>query len=100
MFRRSTLLLALLAGFAASAPAPAQAQRFPRDTWAPPSGAREGRTVPFNRIERELKGQFGGQLVDANLRGDVYIVAWIAGDGRRLRIEVDAHSGQVLSVRG
>jgi len=100
MLRRtliSLLAAAALAGPALTASASAQ---VPRSQWAPEQKDDRGREVPFNQIQRELKQQYGGQLLDVSKDGGRYIVSWIDGNGRRLVIEVDAQSGRTISVRG
>lgn len=77
---------------------PATAQRFPQSQWAPQQD--EARRIPFAQIERDLRGRFGGELIDVNDGRDVYIVSWITGDGRRIVVEVDARTGRILSTRG
>jgi uncharacterized membrane protein YkoI len=94
MFRR--VLLSLLAAALLAGPAVAQ-----RGSWAPEGRQEERqREVPFSQIQRELRSRYGGQMLDAQKRGDTYVVQWITEDGRRLVIEVDAQSGRILSTRG
>ena len=95
MLRRT--FITLLAAAALVAPALAQ---VPRSQWAPEQKEDSGREVPFGQIQRGLKQQYGGQLLDVSKDGGRYIVSWIDGDGRRLVIEVDASSGRTISVRG
>ena len=98
---RRTLSAALLASLlTASAPALAQ---VPNDHWAPRGedrGRGGGQDVPLGQILRDIRNQYGGQHLDAQRQGDVYQIIWLAQDGRRMVIEVDAHSGRTLSVRG
>src|SRR5262245_20709462 len=93
---RRTLIMAL-ASIAATlvATGPAIAQR---NSFAPPED-QQRRDVPLNDVLRELKMKYGGQHLDARKEGDRYVISWLAGDGRRLTIEVDARSGRTISVR-
>ncbi len=88
---------------------PAQAQAWPRASLVPQSeardAARDGRTVPFAQISRQLRDRFGGKHIDAAMYSDEdggyhYKVTWMAGDGKRLLIKVDALSGTILHTRG
>jgi hypothetical protein len=76
--------------------------QFPRDQWAPQQDRqdRQQREVPLSDILRDLRGQYGGQHLDAQKVGGRYRISWITGDGRRLVIEVDAATGRTISVRG
>ncbi len=73
-------------------------------SWAPQGGRdreeQRQHEVPFSIIQSKLRSQYGGQLLDAQRRGDTYIVSWITEDGHRLVIEVDAETGRILSTRG
>lgn len=106
--KRRLFILALGAALAAS---PALAQQGPSrwgfepqqnmgSQWAP-SDQREdrGREVPLSSVLRDLRSEFGGQHLDAQRRGDRYVIFWLTSDGRRLTIEVDARTGRRLSVR-
>jgi len=99
---RALLFLFLLAG--AHLPAFAQesgeAGRRPPSAsrWAPESGVE--RQVPLGMVVREIRMQFGGQMLDAQEFGGRYLISWMSGDGRRLEIQVDAASGRIMSVRG
>jgi uncharacterized membrane protein YkoI len=96
MLRRT--VISLIAAAALAGPALAQ---IPRSQWAPEEQKGDrGREVPFSQIQRELKQEYGGQLLDVSKDGGRYIVSWIDGNGRRLVIEVDAQSGRTISVRG
>ena len=88
---------------------PAQAQAWGGDSLVPQNEARNaaqaGRTVPFAKISRLLKDKFNGQLIDAAMYSQLdggyhYKVTWMAGDGKRLLIKVDALSGEILHTRG
>lgn len=57
------------------------------------------RDVPLSSVIRDLRMRYGGQHLDAQKRGDRYVIAWITEEGRRLTIEVDASSGRVISTR-
>jgi len=106
--KRRLFILALGAVIAAG---PAFAQRGP-DRWGfgpeqevgsqwAPRNDREDRSpeVPLSRVLRDLRSEFGGQHLDAQRRGDRYVIFWLTDEGRRLTIEVDARTGRRLSVR-
>ena len=61
----------------------------------------KGDVMPLNDIFRQLKRQYGGFQVDANLfnrdDGQVYVIDWQTEKGERVRFTVDAKSGRVLS---
>lgn len=97
---RRTFSALIVASLLASG-APAIAQGFPGDRWAPRDDrGRAGQDVPLGQILQNLRNQYGGQHLDARRQGDVYQIIWLAQDGRRMVIEVDAHSGRTISVRG
>lgn len=62
---------------------------------------RDRGNVPLRTIFSNLKRQYGGYQIDANLynRGgqQVYVIDWMTKDGERKRFTVDAKSGRVLS---
>lgn len=104
MKRIAAFLLA--AGLLAAAPA-AQAQGW-ADQFSP-GQAREsrsqGRTVPLSQIFSNLKQQYGGYQLSADLynKGNgkaVYEIDWMTGDGRKMHFVVDAQSGAILDRRG
>lgn len=106
---RMMRILSLSATIMAFVIAPAQAQAWTADSLVPQTEARDaaeaGRTVPFATISRQLRERYNGELVDAAMYsqedgGYHYKVTWMAGDGKRLLIKVDALSGEVLHTRG
>jgi len=104
MKRIAALLLAL--GLAA-APA-AQAQGGWMNQFSPGQARdsrNEGRTVPLSQIFSNLKGQYGGYQLSADLydKGNgksVYEIDWMTSDGRKMHFVVDAQSGRILDRRG
>ncbi|MEP7209536.1 MAG: hypothetical protein ABI740_01755 [Alphaproteobacteria bacterium] len=70
-----------------------QGQRPPE---RPPERPRE---VPLTDILRNLRGQYGGQHLDAQRSGENYVIPWLSRDGRRMTVVVDAATGRVISVR-
>jgi hypothetical protein len=62
----------------------------------PPERPRE---VPLTDILRNLRGQYGGQHLDAQRSGANYVIPWLSRDGRRMTVVVDAATGRVISVR-
>ena len=65
----------------------------------------EGRTVPLSRIFSNLKHEYGGYQLSADLydKGNgkaVYEIDWMTGDGRKMHFVVDAASGSILDRRG
>lgn len=66
---------------------------------------REGKTVPLNRIFQQLKREYGGYQLGAELysRDDgttFYEIDWMTEDGRKAHFTVDAQSGSVINRRG
>lgn len=106
MLRRSFLMgLSVLVATSVALPASAQRgrdrdQRGFSQGWDR-SGDREAQRqdVPLNSVIRDLRMRYGGQHLDAQKRGDRYVIAWITEEGRRLTIEVDASTGRVISTR-
>lgn len=65
----------------------------------------EGRTVPLSQIFSNLKRQYGGYQLRADLydKGNgksVYEIDWMTKDGRKMHFVVDAQSGAILDRRG
>jgi uncharacterized membrane protein YkoI len=65
----------------------------------------QGHTVPLSQIFNNLKKQYGGYQLSADLydKGNgksVYEIDWMTGDGRKMHFVVDAQSGSVLDRRG
>lgn len=104
--KHSLVLLALVALI--SAPG-ALAQGNPWANQFSPGQAREavreGKTVPLSRIFQQLKREYGGYQLGAELysREDgttFYEIDWMTEDGRKAKFTVDARSGQVTDRRG
>jgi uncharacterized membrane protein YkoI len=65
----------------------------------------QGRTVPLSQIFSNLKRQYGGYQLSADLyeRGNgkaVYEIDWMTKDGRKMHFVVDAQTGAILDRRG
>lgn len=62
----------------------------------------KGNVMPLRDIFRQLKRQYGGYQVDANLYnrngGQVYVIDWMTEKGERLRITVNARTGRIIST--
>ena len=104
MLRRSFLLgLSVLAATSvAVVPASAQRGRDPggfSQGWRDSDREEQRQDVPLTSVIRDLRMRYGGQHLDAQKRGDRYVIAWITEEGRRLTIEVDASTGRVISTR-
>lgn len=66
---------------------------------------REGKTVPLSKIFQQLKREYGGYQLGAELysRDDgttFYEIDWMTEDGRKAHFTVDAQSGSVMNRRG
>lgn len=66
---------------------------------------REGKTVPLSRVFQQLKREYGGYQLGAELysRDDgstFYEIDWMTEDGRKAKFTVDAQSGSVINRRG
>ncbi len=62
-----------------------------------------GALRPFREIVADLEGRFGGRYLSHRLfdgRPATYEVNWLAGDGRRITVRVNAESGAVMGVSG
>jgi uncharacterized membrane protein YkoI len=65
----------------------------------------QGHTVPLSQIFNNLKRQYGGYQLSADLydKGNgksVYEIDWMTGDGRKMHFVVDAQTGAILDRRG
>lgn len=63
----------------------------------------KGDVKPLNQIFRQLRREYGGYQVDANLfnrdRGQIYVIDWVTEKGRRMEFTVDAKTGRILSSK-
>ncbi len=107
MNRWTTLLLGLLALCAAGLAAPASAQGWGNSFSAGEArnASENGSIKPLREVIQDLKRQFGGSYLNAELfsregGGADYHIDWITDDGRKLRLIVDAESGRVTSSTG
>lgn len=99
---RNAFFFAALCLSIASFGAPAQAQLGNSFTPGEARNARDnGDVVPLREIFQDLKRQYGGYQIDANLfsrgTGQVYVIDWMTEKGERVRFTVDAKSGRVIS---
>lgn len=65
----------------------------------------QGRTMPLSQIFNNLKRQYGGYQLSADLyaKGNgksVYEIDWMTKDGRKMHFVVDAQTGAILDRRG
>lgn len=103
MIRRSVLLAALATTLLAPITFGANAQSFtPGD---PRDNSRAADVVPLREVFARLKDRYGGYQLDAELfstsgGGSEYRIEWMSGEGRRLRIVVDARSGRIIRSSG
>ncbi|PWC36049.1 PepSY domain-containing protein [Azospirillum sp. TSO35-2] len=65
---------------------------------------REGRILPLERIVESARQRFGGDVLDVGLEdedaGFRYELKMIAPDGRIMRLEYDAATGELLRTKG
>ena len=64
-----------------------------------------GQTVRLSQVVQNLKRQYGGELLQANMFSQrdnkmVYKIDWLAGNGRKMSFTVDAETGRILDQRG
>lgn len=68
------------------------------------SALREGRILPLERIVESARQRFGGDVLDVDLEdeedGFRYELKLIAPDGRILKLDYDAATGELLRTRG
>jgi hypothetical protein len=99
---RSIILCIMASAIHAAALAQGAGQRESRppagSRWAPEHGPSQ--RAPLAGIVRDIRMQFGGQMLDAQEFAGRYLISWISGDGRRLEIEADLATGRIISVRG
>jgi len=103
MKRIAALLLAASLAFAPAAAAQGWMNQF--SPGQARESVKEGKTVPLSQIFKDLKREYGGYQLGADLfRKDdgsaVYEIDWITGDGRKVHFVVDARTGQILDRRG
>ena len=64
---------------------------------------REGRILPLERIVESAKQRFGGDVLDVDLEdeedGFRYELKLIAPDGRILKLDYDAATGELLRIK-
>ncbi len=101
--KKIAALLMFLAMATTAVPTLAQAQLGNSFTADQARDARDkGNVVPLRDIFRQLKRQYGGYQVDANLYnrdgGQVYVIDWMTEKGERLRITVNAQTGRIIST--
>ncbi|MEM9740394.1 MAG: hypothetical protein AAF829_11035 [Pseudomonadota bacterium] len=103
MLRRSLFIAALGASLAGPLIGPADAQSFtPGDTR---NSGRSADIVPLRDVFARLKERFGGYQLDAELfstsgNGSEYRIEWMSGEGRRMRIVVNAQTGRIIRSSG
>ncbi|MGH1420265.1 MAG: PepSY domain-containing protein [Hyphomonas sp.] len=66
---------------------------------------KDGKNVPLSRIFKQLKREYGGYQLGADLfstgnGNNEYVIDWMTGDGRKMRFRVDAKTGKILEKRG
>lgn len=66
---------------------------------------KQGKTVPLSRIFQNLKREYGGYQLGAELYsqesgGAVYEIDWLTEDGRKVHVTVDAQTGAILNRQG
>ena len=66
---------------------------------------RNGDIVPLKVVFASLEQRYGGYQLDAKLFAvgngrSEYRIDWLTGDGRRVRIRVDAQTGRILNTSG
>lgn len=63
-----------------------------------------GRILPLERIVESAKQRFGGDVLDVELEDEAagfrYDLKLIAADGRILKLEYDAATGELLRAKG
>ncbi|MEL6830639.1 MAG: peptidase [Pseudomonadota bacterium] len=94
--------LALTMMGVASLPAPAQAQWGDSFSAGEARNARDkGDVVPLRDIFKQLRQRYGGYQIDANLYEQsgrqMYVIDWMTEKGERVRVNVDARTGQIQS---
>ncbi len=103
MLRRTLFLTAFGLSLLGGAALPAHAQSF---TPVGPGGSQQSaNVVPLKDIFARLKERYGGYQLDADLYSvgngrSEYRIEWMARDGRRLRITVDAQTGRIIRTSG
>lgn len=106
--KRILISLAAISLMATAPMAPAMAQSWGQSFTADEArDAREsGEIIPLKRIFRQLKREYGGYQLGAELftkpsgNGSDYVIDWITDDGRKMRFVVDAQTGRILDASG
>lgn len=64
---------------------------------------REGRILPLERIVESARQRFGGEVLDVDLEdeddGFQYELKLIAADGRIMKLDYDAATGELLRIK-
>ncbi|BAI73812.1 hypothetical protein AZL_a02810 (plasmid) [Azospirillum sp. B510] len=66
---------------------------------------REGRILPLERIVESARQRFGGKVLDVDLEGEEedggfhYELKLITADGRIMKLDYDAATGELLRIR-
>lgn len=98
--RRTVTLLATLAWLAATA-MPAQAREVDHDRAL--RAVQAGQVMPLPQVLDRLARTHPGQVLEVELEDKrsawVYEIRLLQPDGRRVKLEVDARSGEVLRFR-
>jgi uncharacterized membrane protein YkoI len=102
-----TSLVILIAICASGIFAPASAQGWGNSFSAGQArdASQNGQIKPLREVIQNLKREFGGSYLNAELfskqgGGAEYHIDWVTDDGRKLRLIVDAESGRVTRQTG
>lgn|GEM_PF-254221 len=99
-------ILSSILVFGLMSASPAMAQGWAQ-TWSSGEAreaVEEGKNVPLSQIFRQLKSEYGGYQLGAELfsrgSGAEYVIDWMTDDGRKMRFRVDARTGRITSRKG
>ncbi len=99
MLRLTTIALlgALMLG------APAATTRAAGDHDRARAGVQSGQLVPLGRVLSDVRGRYGGRVIDARLsqgRGQpLYVIKVLTPDGRVREVVANARDGRIVGAR-
>jgi uncharacterized membrane protein YkoI len=102
---KNTVAACVLIGLLAHAPAGAQEWGHAFSPAEARDAVKEGRNLPLSRIFKDLKADFGGYQLGAELfskedGGSEYHIDWMTKDGRKMVFVVDAETGDIIDKSG
>ena len=83
----------ILGSLTVSAPAIAQDKEVPREFVDKDSRSRNGQAVSLDRAVSDVRRRYGGEVLNAETRGNTHYVKILTENGRVKTVKVDARTG-------